>query len=353
MSAAGRHLAVLAAEPRPAGGAAEARARAHCAAVLAAAGFATREEPFEYSAIPGRWGTPLAGVAAALLFLAAGHLGAHGQGGSALVLLSAGALLLAALAGWLARRGVLALPFARARSTTLIATRGAPELWLMAHLDSKSQPVPIGVRAVAILASIALWLAAIVLAAAQQLLAVPPALWIAITVLGVLAALPVIASVVGARSPGALDDASGVATVLRAAELLPAGTPLGVVLTSAEELGLAGARAWARGMAPGRAVNVDGVDDDGGVHLSWTRRKPAALLALLGAGAWPPARRLLPGVLVDGVALADAGWSVVTVSKGSWRTVGRIHTPRDDLTRLDGRGVEEVAQLLARAIARG
>ena len=68
--------------------------------------------------------------------------------------------------------------------------------------------------------------------------------------LEMLTALPVMASVVGARSAGALDNASGVATVLRAVELLARDVAVGVVLTSAEELGLAGARAWAREATP-------------------------------------------------------------------------------------------------------
>jgi len=53
---------------------------------------------------------------------------------------------------------------------------------------------------------------------------------------------------------------------------------------------------------------------------------------------------------MDGVALSDAGWDVVNISKGSWRTVSRIHTPRDDLAHLEGSGAEEVATLLAGAI---
>jgi hypothetical protein len=158
---------------------------------------------------------------------------------------------------------------------------------------------------------------------------------------------------VGARSPGALDDASGVATVLRVAELLGPETEIGVLLTSGEELGLAGARAWARKSAPGMAINVDGVDDTGALRLIVSRSPQRALLAMLGAPAWPAPVRLLPGVLMDGVALSDAGWDVVNVSKGSWRTVSRIHTPRDDLARLEGSGVEEVATMLAGAIATG
>jgi len=59
------------------------------------------------------------------------------------------------------------------------------------------------------------------------------------------------------------------------------------------------------------------------------------------------AHRLLPGVLTDGVALADVAWSVVTLSKGGMRTLGRIHTPRDRAEQLNGTGMAEVARVIA------
>jgi hypothetical protein len=260
---------------------------------------------------------------------------------------------------------VLDLPFARARSTNLVATRGAPSLWLVAHLDSKSQPIPIVARALAITASLVLFGVAAGVSVAQLAVPIPAFVWTTLAIVGVLAALPVMASTVGARSAGALDNASGVATVLRTVEMLPRGLAIGVLLTSAEELGLAGARAWAReatpagafnvapasafNIAPLSAINIDGIDDSGGLRLIYSGRLPSALLALLGRG-WPRPGRLVPGVLMDGVALAGAGWEVVNVSKGSWRTVSRIHTPSDDLAHLEGSGAEEVATMLAGAI---
>src|SRR5690606_32557402 len=121
---------------------------------------------------------------------------------------------------------------------------GDAPVWLMAHLDSKSQPVPIAGRAAAISLTALLLGAALVYAAAQWAGLATGAHWLAFTIAGVLVALPIIATTVGSRSPGALDDASGVATVLLAAAALPRDRACGVCLTSAEELGLAGARAW-------------------------------------------------------------------------------------------------------------
>jgi len=304
--------------------------------------------------------------------LAAAREGAAGSGGHALVILIAGAVVLGACGQWLSRRGVVDLPFARARSTNLAATRGASSLWLVAHLDSKSQPIPIVVRALAITASLVVFGVAVLVSVAQLVVPIPALAWVALAVVGVLVALPVMASVVSARSAGALDNASGVVTVLRTVEMLPRDLAIGVLLTSAEELGLAGARAWAReaasasainaplsvvnlaplsavNIAPLSALNIDGVDDTGALRLIYSGRLPRELVARLGS-EWPSPRRLVPGVLMDGVALADAGWAVINVSKGSWRTVSRIHTPSDDRAHLEGSGAEEVATMLAGAI---
>jgi hypothetical protein len=159
------------------------------------------------------------------------------------------------------------------------------------------------------------------------------------------------ASVVGTRSDGALDNASGVAAVLRAASMIPRELAVGVLLPSAEELGLAGARAFARQVGRAVGLNCDGVDDDGEVTLMYASEKPSALLDVMRRAATGTVReRRMPlGLLTDSVALADRGWSTVTVSRGSIRTLRRIHTPADSLAALRGDGIDEVATLLARA----
>lgn len=359
-ASARRHLERIAAAPRPSGSAAEAAAREYCADVLRSLGFDVREEAFEYSAFPGRFGTPLCGVAVIAMMAAAGHVGFRGHALAALLILAAGGGLVLAVAWWLARRGVLELPWWRERSVNLTAVhppgRAAPDLWLVAHLDSKSQPLPIAIRALGVTGTIVIWLVALLASALQIAGATLEWWWPAITIIGALAGIPVAASVVGARSPGALDNASGVATVLLAAEEAVGARSLGVVLTSGEELGLAGARAWARGREASTAINVDGVDDEGQVRVIHPKPRPRELLGSIAIAARElgvkiSAGPLPPGLLVDSVALADRRWKVVTLSKGDWRTVARIHTPRDDRSRLGGEGVVEVAALVRRAIA--
>jgi len=259
-----------------------------------------------------------------------------------------------AAATWLARRGVLGLPWMRARASNLVATRGAPRAWLVAHLDSKSQPVPMLGR-VAGIAGTAIALVALAIMSVVSAFGVDVSggAWIIVTLVGVMASLPVIASTVGARSPGAVDDASGVVTVLRAAAMLPREMAIGIALTSAEELGMAGARAFASRRGRGVALNVDGVDDRGTVlcmvHGRAGRAPAAVLRAARAVATLVRTGPTIPGVLTDGVALASAGWDAVTLSRGTLATLSRIHRRADDLTALRGDGIEDMARLLAAA----
>jgi hypothetical protein len=102
-------------------------------------------------------------------------------------------------------------------------------------------------------------------------------------------------------------------------------------------------------------VNVDGVDDAGALVCMHGGARSRGLVE----GAWRAAgalgieldvRRTIPGVLTDGVALADAGWSVVTFSRGTWGTLARIHTERDTLAALRGDGIDTVARLIAATV---
>jgi hypothetical protein len=126
---------------------------------------------------------------------------------------------------------------------------------------------------------------------------------------------------------------------------------VGVLITDAEELGLAGARAWCAEQTVGIALNCDGVDDVGMLTLMWTRPRSRRVESALIAAAGEPVRviPLVPGVLVDGLAISDAGWEAITVSRGSLATLRRIHTRRDDLAHLRGEGIESAARALATA----
>ena len=350
-----RHLTSIARAPRPAGGAAEEAARRYCASVLEALGCTVTEVPVAYSSFPGRYATPVLGGGMAAIIAAGALLAGGGRGVAALALLITSVLVVAVAGRWLARRGVLVLPVARERSCNLIARRGTPAVWLFAHLDSKSQPVPIAVRAAGLVSLGIVWVAAAALALAASAGHTMGAFGAPIAFASGIAGLPVVLSVVGARSKGARDNASGVATVLCALGELPADAPVGVVLTTAEELGLAGARALAQVETPGIAINVDTVDDAGEISVMYTRHAPMRLVeALTAAGRrrrMPlTVRRLVPGILTDGVALADRGWAVVTISKATMGTLARVHTRADTTEGMTAVGIAETAALVAEAV---
>lgn len=348
------HLAVLAREPRPAGSDAEARAYDYAQQVLDAAGFTVSRMPFQYSRFPGRYATPIGGAVAGVTIVLAAAAGLNNHAHVALATLVVGVLGVIGFARAMMGDGVLTLPWARATGENLVATWGseAPRVWLVAHVDSKSQPVPSLARVAGILL-LTLALLTALAAAGLQLAALPHrTAWWATLGLTMLGAPPVLASVVGARSDGAVDNAAGVAAVLSAAVAVRPESIFGVLLPSAEELGLAGARAWARDVRPGTALNCDGVDDAGELTIMYSGAAPTPLIETLAALA-PRRRRVrrMPlGLLTDSVALADRGWTTVTLSRGSLATLRRVHTPHDSLARLRGDGIDEVAALLAQAV---
>jgi len=350
------HLAALARAPRGAGSAAEDEARKYCARVLRDAGFDVALEQFEYSQGPGRYGTPVAGAIALVTIIATSRLGATSGSPRIVALVCAAGLLLLGLWSWrMLGAGVLTLPWRRASATNLVATRGgsAPRVWLVAHLDSKSQPIPSLLRVaglVVLATALAVTIAAVLLTLAGGSLRT---LWWLGAALAIVGAVPVLASTIGDDSDGALDNASGVATVLEAVESSRQGSSIGVLLSSAEELGLAGARAWARQRRgeQGIAINCDGVDDGGALTIMYSGMPSIGIIDAIRDAADEPARvRRMPlGLLLDSVALTESGWRSVTVSRGSFASLRRVHTRGDSLARLRGDGISRTATVLARA----
>ena len=344
----------VAEKPRFAGGDDEARAREVCRAELEKAGFTCRDRPFDFSEWPARWGPSIAALVQLIVVVLAVWLAGRGSASMGLGVLAAAIIVLPIVGARVRKRGVVSSPYMRSRSVNLEASRGSPSVWLVAHLDSKSQTVPMLVR---IASSVALQLLSglifLSLILSMVGIRITRGAWLALAAAAIVAALPTIFCFVGNDSAGAVDNGTGVVAVLLAATSAGAPRDLGVLITSAEELGLAGARVWALTAPPDiKVLNCDTVDDFGGWRCMYTGAKPAAITSMagrVGAVLGVPLRvtRLIPGILADNVALADVRIDAVTISRGNFSTLARIHTWRDNSIAQTGRGAVEASVLLS------
>ena len=211
-------------------------------------------------------------------------------------------------------------------------------VWLVAHYDSKGQPISMAIRLVGF--------AALLLGLATLFLATLPAL-----VLLIVAVVIVSQNRVNDNSPGAVDNATALVAVFMTLDQLSPTTTVGVIFPDAEEFGLVGARALvadrAALFADAAVINLDGLDDVG---------TPVALVHHLGSISIAVATALqarrwrwLP-VVVDGIALARVARECVTILKGNWRTMRIVHRPEDTAARVRLDGAAIVAAGLARVL---
>jgi hypothetical protein len=222
----------------------------------------------------------------------------------------------------------------------LIAQRGRSAVWLVAHYDSKGQPVSMWARLVGFLALVIglVWLP---FAGGETWFVIPLAMGLSVLLL----------NRVTDKSAGAVDNATALVTVVMTLDQLPRDAPVGVIFPDAEEYGLVGARALRaeRGdlFTEAAVINLDGIDDVGGpvAFLHRPGRIGAAVADALNA--WRS--RWLP-VIVDGMALAQVSRECVTIMKGNAQTMAIVHTPRDSVARVRLDGAASVAAGLARVL---
>jgi hypothetical protein len=329
---------------------------------FAGLGYDVRPLSCHASVLPGRWGVPAAGFA-----LLAGSL----AGVLALYAGERPAALFALLLGGALAAGV-AFGAARATDTWTSGRVRLENLWIqhaqarprwvfVAHLDSKSQFVPLLLRAAAAGAAIAAWMALIIVALLGGPLARSAVLLAILAGVAIGAGAALLLSGAGNRSPGALDDGSGLATLLGLAASEADSRDIAFLVTDGEEIGLAGSRGIAATLPPVEGIiNIDGIDDDGPFHVlerfGPRRRGRASHLAMpiLSAAAaldMNATRRDVPiGLLLDHMSFVNAGIPALTLMRGTLRSMARVHRPSDDLDRLSGRGVADAVDLLRAAL---
>lgn len=324
-------------------------------------GYSVRELAFSFSTLPGRYGLPTAGV---VLMAVAGIVGwilPDGRATSAVIVLVAG-LLLAVLPLLLLDASLRRLPWGRVRTSNLLFTRDRPRWIIMAHRDTKSQLAPTLVRTIALVTATLGW-AGLVVVAVSGLAGTPPSAGAVRVAAGTLFAAGAVLglSPAGNASPGALDNGTGLAALLALA--MRVDPTVAFLVTDGEELGLAGARAVADRLPRVTGIiNLDGLDDAGPIRIAEGRaggRSEAA--GAVGLALLEEARRLgldvvrrplPPFVLVDHEPLAAAGLPALSVLKGRWRSLLRLHRPADTADRLTGTGAAEVVTLVLATLGR-
>jgi hypothetical protein len=229
-----------------------------------------------------------------------------------------------------------------ARRSQAKATLQGGKIWLVAHYDSKGQPISMLLRLIGFLSfSIGLvWL----VFGDQTVAILPLAVGLAI----------LLQNRVTDRSPGAVDNATALVTVFMTLDQLPQGAAVGVVFSDAEEYGLVGARALATDhadlFADAALINLDGLDDIGR-PIAFLHRPGRIGIAVADALRARRARWL--PVIVDGIALARVARECVSILKGDARTMTIVHTPQDAAARVRLDGAASVAAGLARVLRAG
>lgn len=360
--AAIRETVAALARPRMTGSAGAQKVAAEIRRRFRALGYQVHTLAFSFSTLPGRYGLPAAGLVLVATGVAAARLLTGGRpavAGAVLV----GGLVVAALPLLFLDTALRHLPWGRVETANLLFTREEPRWIVMAHRDSKSQPASTLVRTGALAVALVAWITLAALAVAGladgsgAAVAGGP-VWSAG---GALVAAGTILALCPSQnaSPGALDNATGLAALLALAVRVP--PDVGFLVTDGEELGLAGARAAASRLPPvAGIINLDGLDDAGPIRIAGGRAgRPreavgAVATALLedarALGLETVRRPLPPFVLVDHEPLAAAGLPALTILKGRWRSLLRIHRPGDSTERLTGAGAAEVVALVIAAL---
>lgn len=352
------------ARPRMTGGAGLKAVEAELRGRFEKAGYRITELPFSFSTWPGRFGVPVLGLLQIIGLVVAALFIRSADPVAALVTLAlsvAAVGLLSLLAPWLIAR----LPLGRVQTANWLV-RGSdanPRFIVMAHRDSKSQFVPIAARAASAGASLCAWVAMAIVALVQMTSDVHPAsLALTLAIVGAILAVPLLLSPALDKSPGALDNASGLAVLLGVAQRMRGDDDVAFLVTDGEELGLAGARAAAKAIAPVEGIiNVDGIDDRGEFLImerhGFPRRGSAphlatALFAAARVLDLPARRRDLPhGIQVDHIPFQSAGFPALTLMRGERRSLWRVHLPADNAGRTTGIGSADAAALIDGALA--
>lgn len=372
--------------PRLVGSPGEARAVRYIADRFRRSGLAVTEEPFGFSARPWSVLRFSLGLAAGTSLIAGWAVGRHPL---LACLLSALPLLLGLfstpltlrlLSGAVRDDAEVSGGKGLGRSLNLVARRPSdaagegPLVVLMAHYDSKGQGMSLPLRILLFLTFAvggiglflrAVWKAAVMTGGIDPLAA-------GFGLLSAFSALAMVPMRADNRSPGAVDNASGVGVLLGLAEAIGGapgclpGVEILFVATGAEEVGLQGAFAFlkrhAEALKDRRQVcilNFDGPGVAGEVYASaktgLRSRSRGLLRRIREAGVAEGVRVRAPafviGAMADHFPFVNAGIEAVTLAAFGRDSLA-IHTPRDTPDRLDAEMMGRVGRIALGVIHR-
>ena len=263
-------------------------------------------------------------------------------------------------------------------SANIIATNGkkqdgnTPVLLFVAHYDSKSQILPIAVRAVAYGIAIVGLIILTVISVTQVITLVwlpDPIVW-SIAGITTFCLLLLQVNLTQNRSPGGFDNASSVGVMLEVARVVMARDEkksITFLATGAEEYGMCGALRYIQKHADEHdrnrtyVINLDGLGVGNGVNLVTrygmppvrTTRKLAQMFWTSGEslGVQVSERYLPIGVGLDSIPIASRGFETVTLTAGDVGSVAlKIHSKQDNTDRLNVESLQQVGELITDVI---
>ncbi len=241
----------------------------------------------------------------------------------------------------------------------------APTLVFVAHYDTKSLSQPSKQRFLCVLIPLVLYglLALLSLLTLLHLILLPKPVVLILILAAIFCHLRYMLSTTANLSPGAMDNASGVAILLALSRLLPARLAeknnLIFLASGAEELGLVGAlrflQTYRKELDPGKTtiLNFDSLGVGGKILMVGPRR-------LIRSGVVDRARELLArqgfgfrffsfmiGAGMDHIPFVQNGFTAMSFTQVSLESVLRLHAPSDRLEYLQIDELAVLSQLFA------
>ena len=265
-------------------------------------------------------------------------------------------------------------------SENIVATNGtkqddnAPAFLFVAHYDSKSQVLPIAVRA----AAYGIAIVGIIVLTVVMVIKVVTAAWFpdyltwGLSGITTLCLLLLQINLTQNRSPGGFDNASGVGVMLEMARVLMARGEkkrITFLATGAEEYGMCGALRYVQTHADEYdqentyVINLDGLGVGNAVSVVTRYGIPTVHTADMLAETFRTSgkalgiqvfERYLPiGVGLDSIPIASHGFETVTLTAGDvGRVALKIHSERDTCDLLNTKSLQQVGELIVDVVGR-